>query len=154
MYTLRLTVCRLAGEATEARPASVGERTEDGMRDEIIEQLAQRLDVVYPGWAQRIDPASLDMSSCTACIIGQAMRATDDSYNRGYSWRQECERVVGSSFDSDDPRFWRFSCQGYAVSWMEAIADRVCRSEPAHESHEAVDAVARGVLVSVFDLSG
>jgi hypothetical protein len=112
------------------------------MRDEIIDQLAQRLDVVYPGWAQRIDPASLDLSSCTACIIGQAVQATEASYGGGYSWSQECVRVVGVPFDSDDPRFWRFANQNYAVSWVVAIADRVC-SEPAHESPETVGAVAR-----------
>lgn len=41
---------------------------------------AARLDRLYPGWADRVDPNTLHMPSCELCILGQVYGDFENGY--------------------------------------------------------------------------
>lgn len=91
---------------------------------EIVMDLAMQLDRRYPGWASRVNPATIEMSDCVSCVIGQAAGA---DYDAGYSWQTEVLALTGlDAMDYKDPRVHAFACSGYKDAWIAAIAERVC----------------------------
>lgn len=89
--------------ATTAR-ASTAERVRAG---------AAWLDANHPGWVERIDLASLDLSDCQQCILGQtfgdyfdAPIFEDDSDK--FRARREAELASFLGFRSSLPWGWRY----------------------------------------------
>jgi hypothetical protein len=85
---------------------------------------AELLDHVSPGWEEEIDLDSLDLASCTRCILGQLFGIFDI----GDLELAECLGVVEDELDLD---FFGFSVNGlpddYAdltEDWRTLITDR------------------------------
>lgn len=52
-----------------------------------VEKGIKLLDEKVPGWRERIDPDSLDMSDCFQCILGQLFGSfSDGSKKLGFVW--------------------------------------------------------------------
>lgn len=95
---------------------------------------AALMDQVRPGWAQEINPATLQMRSLCNCIIGQCY----GDYERIHLVLPDGERGRTFGFDlsasdgSADPSSWMV----LQDAWIEAIADRVVTGGP--KDREAV----------------
>ena len=114
---------------------------------------AAHLDVVRPGWHDRIDVGTLELSSCIRCVVGQLGNGYDFIDRRmelgmddGRSFGIDLQRGKNFDYVADDERVeaWRF----LQDAWIAAIADRkIARSasdsdsSPSQEAR-AVDAVA------------
>lgn len=72
---------------------------------------AKLLDLFRPGWAERVNPNTLDLSSCFSCVLGQefgeygagseklfAMRADTD----GFEGREEASEQAGFVINNGD----------------------------------------------------
>lgn len=55
----------------------------------VVRGEAERLDRLWPGWAERVDAVGLNLGSCAYCVLGQATgdfsealdRVRDDGYH-------------------------------------------------------------------------
>lgn len=88
---------------------------------ENVERGAALLDQQYPGWFNELDVASLDMSDCDACVVGQV---ADKRYS-GATWEMglyDCEDDVRHGFDLEYPpnsstKDWA----GLKAEWIKQI---------------------------------
>lgn len=83
---------------------------------------ADFLDHKVPGWAKRINPRALDVSSCVRCVLGQLF----DHYSDGLAFLdvEEGDSTVRLGFDLDLAELGRDSYAGLTAAWADAVRAR------------------------------
>jgi hypothetical protein len=82
----------------------------------VISELATRLDEQYPGWAERIDLDTLNMSDSGCCVIGQGVTNGD---------RNAYSSTLSTLRRDDDIRpISGFFLAPYASDWQKEIQAR------------------------------
>lgn len=90
---------------------------------------AHLLDERMPGWAKRINPATLDMGSGCQCVLGQTYGEYEDgvqTLDLGAAYmfpKDQSPPVVHHGFFAEGvvgERDWR----GLSAAWLEQIAER------------------------------
>ena len=83
-----------------------------------VDQKAQWLDMVRPGWARLVDPDVLNMWSGTQCVLGQVFsdRAASIGSWTGFGYAAKTYREETASMV--------FIGNRYREAWMNAIAQR------------------------------
>jgi hypothetical protein len=90
---------------------------EDEARDR-VERGAALLDKTAPGWRERVDPETLDMTLCTRCVLGQLF----GHYMVGFDRLEVAESSVVYGFDLPWPT--KFEDSGYDLlqdAWLEML---------------------------------
>lgn len=110
----------------------------DADRRAKVKLAAKMLDEEVPGWHQMVDPATLEMMSCSACVLGQVfgwenekrIRAiVDDNpyahmskHEKGFGiGREYLRRKIG--YEAGHPLHGAFGADN--CMWVEEIADRL-----------------------------
>lgn len=118
---------------------------------------ARFLDVHHPGWFERINLAELDLESCTACVIGQAIAPC----RQRYSWIEEMGIIFGekhpdiiTDHEQRKQRFGfsstAFAANAYKPFWEEEVLQRRASFVlPTLERSTDEDSAVDPVLVSV-----
>lgn len=101
-----------------------------------VKRGAHWMDENHPGWAKKIDFATLNMSSCNSCVIGQAVQDTFYTvcFEGAKGWDKE---LFGEEWDSyhgfdirddirDDPYdSYRVAFRNLEVVWTEEVLKRL-----------------------------
>lgn len=105
---------------------------------------AALLDQKRPGWAGRIDIATLRISSCQACVVGQLFGVAERfaPFTHGiealgiYGSQEDYGFALAGPFNAEKTRRWQF----LQDAWIEAIADRLVTGDgtlPSGDIQEA-----------------
>lgn len=87
---------------------------------------AKLLDVLKPGWAQRIDLDRLDLADCSACVLGQLFGDFGVGAERLFTMRPDTFNAAKEcGFDKDG---FAESWSSLNVSWRNEITKRQARA--------------------------
>lgn len=97
------------------------------VHDTRIEAGVRLLDARAPGWEDRIDLRTLDLGSCTACVVGQLFDIReDDLLWQGFqALGVEKPREYGFSLDWD--LGYRATYGGLTRAWKARVRQRLRR---------------------------
>lgn len=95
---------------------------------------AALLDTQRPGWAQKINPETFQISSCTNCVLGQLYGGFGEGCTRTFPG--------ASSWEAQSHGFVDFFANSYGElqeAWLEAIAERTApQVEWTHREEEVL----------------
>lgn len=82
---------------------------------ETVAEAAKRLDKVVPGWEDRVDLPTLNIASCSDCILGQVFRKEARAWNRRLN-------LTGYHYAMD--KHWDGIMSGLSIAFTQEDAER------------------------------
>lgn len=97
-----------------------------------VKRGAHWMDENHPGWAEKIDFNTLDMSSCALCIIGQAVQDTfhNVAFEGAKGWDKDLFGEEWDSYHGFDIRYdpytsHRLQFRNLEIVWTEEVLKRL-----------------------------
>ena len=109
---------------------------------EYVHAGAKRLDKLHPGWADLIDPNTLDIADTCKCVIGQLYEHVDYDHEAAQgSWEVKGWVVLNPHVDSwdDEQRFSHFSTELQRNGFQEPVGSMVGYDDLLRVWREAIE---------------